>query len=232
MQRVRRLVPLALVVVLGIAGLTGCRSNPAVAAYVGGQRYTVQDLDGLLDDTIALTPPEQRQGEINLGSGRQEVLQVLVLDELAAKVVAARGLRVQEITPEITVQMLGLEAGTERADAAGRNDYLRALLRMRSTMETLTQAVDPVTPTEADQREVFDSLVDQGQLAGRKFEQIQVSLTAELLGRHLGLRNVLIDAVERYHVVVNPRYAPLSLPVEIQLGSQMSAYVMISLVKR
>jgi hypothetical protein len=96
----------------------------------------------------------------------------------------------------------------------------------------VAQVVTPADPTEADQREVFTSLADQGQLPGRTFDDIRPSLTRELLGRHLGLRNALLDAMHRYHVVVNPRYAPVAFPVEIRLGEQVSAYVQLPLVER
>ena len=63
MQRLRRLVPLAMVAVLGVAGLTGCRSNPTVAAYIGGQQVGQKSVNSMVDElskAVDALPAESR----------------------------------------------------------------------------------------------------------------------------------------------------------------------------
>src|SRR5688572_15259376 len=47
MQRTRRMALLAVLALAGGLVLAGCRSEPKVAAYVGGTRYTVADVSAM-----------------------------------------------------------------------------------------------------------------------------------------------------------------------------------------
>ena len=73
------------------------------------------------------------------------------------------------------------------------------------------RGVQPVTPTDADLREIYDAWrIEPGLPPGTTYEQLaEVLRTNTSLPRLLGIRNVLRDQAAKVGVVVNPRYRPL-----------------------
>ncbi|MFI6231682.1 hypothetical protein ACIBCR_30730 [Micromonospora echinospora] len=216
-MRARRLVAVASVAV-GLVALSGCRSEPGVAAYVGDQRITEEAVTRILDelrDDAATSTPEQpvpgqpagqpgAPGEQRL-PGRGEVVSTLVLGEVCQRLSADKGYRPQTQVPvEQVSQQLGYPTDTT---------YPQRVAELYTCLSGVPSG-QPVAPSE---QEMAD-LVKAGKAAGAIPEEVTVEqaatqLDGEQLRTALATRNALAEAVEGYDVTVNPRYRPLAFPV-------------------
>ncbi|XTZ17644.1 hypothetical protein ACQSSU_09895 [Micromonospora echinospora] len=216
-MRARRLVAVASVAV-GLVALSGCRSEPGVAAYVGDQRITEEAvtriLDELRDDAAASTPqqpaPGQPTGQPGAPGeqrlpGRGEVVSTLVLGQVCQRLSAEKGYRPQNQVPvEQVSQQLGYPTDTT---------YPQRVAELYTCLSGVPSG-QPVAPTE---QEMAD-LVKAGKAAGAIPEEVTVEqaatqLDGQQLRTALATRNALAEAVEGYDVTVNPRYRPLAFPV-------------------
>ncbi|MEV0329241.1 hypothetical protein AB0H63_22755 [Micromonospora echinospora] len=216
-MRARRLVAVASVAV-GLVALSGCRSEPGVAAYVGDQRITEEAvtriLDELRDDAAASTPeqpaPGQPTGQPGAPGeqrlpGRGEVVSTLVLGEVCQRLSADKGYRPQNQVPvEQVSQQLGYPTDTT---------YPQRVAELYTCLSGVPSG-QPVAPTEQE----MTDLVKAGKAAGAIPEEVTVEqaatqLDGQQLRTALATRNALAEAVEGYDVTVNPRYRPLAFPV-------------------
>jgi hypothetical protein len=228
----------ALAGLVGVAGLAGCRGDEgeawdeSVAAYVGEVAITEAEIDAVVvdlrDDLGAeieaeldrladeLDPQElaereqRRYGELRdqLEVTRTRMIEMRILTEAATAYAEAEGLAVPDPSIEFQAGELGL--GTDSA-------YVRLVAEFYAALSVLQVESEPVAPTEADQREVYDNLVAEG-LTTASFEEAQAVLTQEVIGEQVGLRNLMAEAVERADVRVSPRY-DLVYRVPVPLGS-------------
>src|SRR5262249_48450103 len=99
---------------------------------------------------------------------------------------------------------------------------------------TLVDAVPPVEPSEAEQREVFDALTYQGQLVSQSapFDQVRSLLGQARIGRELAVRALFNSAVSKYHLTVNPRYVPLVYHLNVPVTAPSGAVAMSVLAIR
>ncbi|GIJ28618.1 hypothetical protein Vqi01_37800 [Micromonospora qiuiae] len=211
-MRARRLFAVASVAV-GLVALSGCRSEPGVAAYVGDHRITEDAVTEVIDDARAKNavptetagPAEMPAGPEPRLPGRSEVVSVLLLGEVCDRVSAAEGYRPQrEVDPVQIAQGAGLNPETE---------YVRRTAELYACLSGIPVGA-PVAPSE---QELAD-LVAAGKRAGAvpaevTVEQAATQLDGEQLRFALANRNSLAEAVEAYDVTVNPRYRPLVFPV-------------------
>ncbi|WDZ86867.1 hypothetical protein [Micromonospora cathayae] len=221
-MRARRLVAVASVAV-GLVALSGCRSEPGVAAYVGDQRITedavTRILDELRDDATSAPAEAQpgqpdQPGQPGQPSGapaerplpaRSQVVSTLVLGEVCQRLSAEKGYRPQNQVPvEQVSQQLGYPT-----DAV----YPQRVAELYTCLSGVP-AGEPVAPTEQE----MTDLVEAGKKAGAipaevTVEQAATQLDGQQLRSALATRNALAEAVKGYDVTVNPRYRPLAFPV-------------------
>ncbi|WFE24997.1 hypothetical protein O7623_16350 [Solwaraspora sp. WMMD791] len=203
MQRVRRLASITVIALVGVAALSACRSQPGVAAYVGDEQYTEEQVTRLVDE---LTEQLGADGAAPEGAPaaptRQQVVSALVLADVCEQLdVPAGG---QQITPEQYGQQFGLPA-----DSA----YVQAAAQAWTCISGL-QGGELVEPTQ----EELQDLVDRGRAAGVipaevTDEEAASQLDGEQLRSALATRNTIAEAAAEQDVSVNPRYRPLEFPV-------------------
>jgi len=211
MQRARRL---ALVVVLALVGgviLAGCRSQPGVAAYVGDKKYTVRQVDEIVDRIVKLNnqrsqePPDRRQV---VPISRQLVLGAMVYGDLEADLLAERGLTAQSGNATAIARSFGLEMSDPYAQLLGT--YYD-----RFTVLAQSGAGTGAAPTRDQLLRYYHAGVEAGVYrAGATDDDIANSrdVPADVLA-DLGAQALVDQAAKDKHVVVNPRYAPLPLPI-------------------
>ncbi len=208
-MRARRLVAVASVAV-GLVALSGCRSEPGVAAYVGDHRITEDAVTGIIDDVRAKNPTPTEAVESIPGQevrlpGRTEVVSTLLLGEVCERVSAAEGYRSQgQADPAQVAQQLGLSPDT---------DYVRRVAELYTCLSGIPVGA-PVAPTE---QELAD-LVAAGKRAGAipadvTVEQAAPQLDGDQLRQALANRDSLAAAVKAHDVTVNPRYRPVEFPL-------------------
>lgn len=204
-MRARRLVA-AVSLVAGLVALTGCRTEPGVAAYVGDQRITEGAVDGILDevrDTVATEAPELVPSP-QLPT-RSDVVRTLVLGAVCDRVSADQGYRPRgQVDPVQIASQLGLRPGTE-------------YVQRRTALDTCLSGFPvgaPIAPTEQELADVIAA----GRAAGLIEPDVPDAVVAGQLDvpqlrRGLAERRALVAVVEEYDVTVNPRYRPLDFPV-------------------
>jgi hypothetical protein len=231
----RRLPVIAVLGLLVLAGLVGCRSDPAVAAYVGDARVTEAEVDQVIGDlrsevgdsideqlaelaseldAAALAEQEtQRFDELEqqLAAIRDRVVEMRVLTEAGAGYAEQEGLAVA--APDLA--QIGTDLGL-----SPDSEYVAVVAEFVAVMDALQDSVAPAPPAEADQREVYDHLVDDG-LVSAPFAQVRPELDQQLLGQPVALRDRLAEAVSRAGVRLNPRY-DLVYRVPVPIGNAQS----------
>jgi peptidyl-prolyl cis-trans isomerase SurA len=94
-RRLPRVVLAGTAAVLAVAGLAGCRTSPAVAAYVGDQQVSVTTLDRAVDDRLADPAIATAAGADRVAFTRQ-VLSVLVGQQVYAAAADHFGVQVSD----------------------------------------------------------------------------------------------------------------------------------------
>ncbi len=223
MQRVK-LAFVGLVAALGVLALTGCQANPDRAASVGNVSITHADVDAAVAavEADAATaqqnlPPEAR------GDARQLIVGLTVFNELARRYAKERGISVPAADYEATASQVGLPAS---------DPYVRLSADAQVARQALIAQAKPGTPTEADYQETYDRYTALAGAQAVSYEEVKPELAKlpEFING-LGLRNELTAAANRYGLDVNPRYAPLSVPL-IALSNDQLVIVSLPLGKQ
>jgi hypothetical protein len=229
MQRVRTLaargrVAIAVVPLLAGLALTGCRTDPSIAAYVGDLRITEAEVDEIVEDAAAKVatagtatptpqPTPEPGGQPPAPAGwkaptRTDVLITLVLGKLCADDQAAKGYQGQSVTPQQVAEVDRVPAdSTFAVKRAGTYTCLSAA-PSGSVQE----------PSDAEIEEIYKRAVDHG-LSPAPLNDIRDQLKADAGVRQaLGVRRFIDELVKNGNISVNPRYRPMEFPVS-DLGS-------------
>ncbi|WP_250001145.1 hypothetical protein [Actinoplanes sp. M2I2] len=224
MQHARRLASIAVVASLTVGGLSACRSEPSVAAYIGDKtRVTETRVQEVWDDAAAAvrsTAAEQPPASAAPGAPaaptgmpitRTDIVRTLVSNDVLTQVARRESVTLPADLPlgDYATQ-LRLPQQAEYVRLYAESDALLRALR------TKAQA-GAGEPTEADLREVFDVLVSAQEVpAGTTFEQFQTQLPAEnlaLVKTAAAVRKEVVETTQAMKITVNPRYQPLGIPV-------------------
>lgn len=216
MQRVRRLASIAVTVSIGVLVLTGCRSEPGVAAYVGDHSYSQNDVDQVIDQIKDQVPPERR-AEL-----RSTVVRMIVLRDAAADYAEANSIFVPATDPTAFAQQQGLPPNTRFTELAA--GYL-------TTLGAVQQSASSAAPTEADQREAHSHATLQGQPVTDEFETVRQFFDEKQIGKAVGIRNLLNTVIEQADVSLNPRYGELIYQVPVQIG-QATSWLAVPLTEK
>ncbi|MEU3453924.1 hypothetical protein ABZ671_10010 [Micromonospora sp. NPDC006766] len=210
-MRARRLIAVASVAA-GLVALSGCRSEPGVAAYVGDHRITESAVTSLLDELRAKlspspessdNPDQARPSGLQLPA-RSEVVTDLVLLDVCQRLAADKGYQSsQRVTADDVAAQYNLPADTAYTQRVAELITCRAGL-----------PAEPVAPTE---QELADLLV-AGKAAGvipaeMTVQEATAKLDGDQLREALGHKKLLREAFDGYGVTINPRYRPLEIPL-------------------
>ena len=194
----------ALTLGAGLA-LAGCRSDPAVAAYVGSDKITEAQVDHLIANAQALEPtpgptssaPAQAQTS---QLSRTSVVTVLVLGRVCAQLQAKQGFTPQPIGAERASQIGGVPPGS---------DFATELDKTYSCLSAI-----PISQTsEAELQDIYDRAKAKG-LVNVPFARIKAQLAADqTIQRAIAVNRVLDGMVSDGDVRVNPRYRPMEFTI-------------------
>lgn len=194
MHRARRVASIAAILLIGALVVTGCRSDPKAAAYVGDTTFTRAQVDQVFDSL----PPETVSKDPS--SVRQYIVSMMVVRAVAERHAESLGKPVPEAA---TTPASGIDPGTAFAKLQGRYN---------GAVQLLQSEAKPAEPTEELRRNLFQQLEQAGRLQpGVKFEQVAPAIDSRELRGVVAVRNLLGELARRYDVVVNPAYAPLEL---------------------
>ncbi|GAA5178426.1 hypothetical protein GCM10023322_05640 [Rugosimonospora acidiphila] len=218
----RRLFAAAAAGALALAALTGCRSDPTVAAYVDGSKITETQVDHMVDDAQRAVDRDnqatkgQQQPVQESVPSRTQVVGVLVAERLTQQVLSQRGITPQPVDESQVAQFYQVPATSA---------YASALATVLAGTQAIGQAVGAgYQPTDSDLRSVYDAAVTAGILPANTFDQAKPQLQqVQGLPQDLAARNELVKAEGPAKVTVNPRYRPLAYPVE-RLSTQSGSF--------
>lgn len=200
-----RLAGLALAGLLAVTGSAACQASPGLAAQVGDTVITRQEVDRVVAawQRTQVAPPQRQDVE----AARQDLMTMLVVTEAGRQYAAAEGL---------TVPPAPVAAYAEALDLPEDDPYVVTQAELRAVMDTLRPTAAPVEPSPADQRELYDHLVEQG-LPVPPFEQAQPVLAGEHVAQAVAMRDLVATVVARADVRVQPGYElvyrqPVALP--------------------
>lgn len=221
MQRARRLASVAVVASLAVAGLSACRSEPSVAAYVGETKFTESRVEQVWDEahekfSAAAPVAGQSAAPAQLPITRSDVVRTLVSADVLAQVAKQRNVTLPaDLTLAEYASSLRLPQDTE---------FVRLFAETDAYVRVLRESVkDAPEPSDADLRDVYDVLVASQQVnASGTFEEFKAALPAqnkELVQTAAAVRKQIAEVTGSLDIRVNPKYQPIGIPVlQFQTG--------------
>jgi hypothetical protein len=214
----RRFAAAAVLSVLVVTAVAGCRSDPTIAAYVGDQTYDTARVEQLYDEArrsqadpsaspspqAEPTPTPAAQPATALVS-RQQIVAALVGRDVAAAVAAEKGVAKIAVDPANVARVLGIPPKAEYATVYA--DFL-------GYVEALVRASNATTPSDADVQDVMDRLVAAELAQPLSLEEARNSFgpaNLSVIARAAEVRDQLEAQAAKSNVVINPRYAPADL---------------------
>jgi hypothetical protein len=176
--------------------LTGCQSQPSVAAYVGNTRITVDQVNKIVDDYDATSRANQGGGlaDTSFGNAREAVLSDLVLTEAVKHYIDDQKLNAPPVDVEAAAQALGQPASSL---------YVNLFAETQAYFNMIASTSKAAQPTDADLREIYDR-IPHGDVSYDSAKP-QIAAIAHL-AEAIGARNDIEKMFSRYHVVMNPQY--------------------------
>lgn len=211
-----------MVAALGALTLTGCRSAPTEAVYIGDERYGNAYVERLNDEIINAVDqlaPQARPQTMPYAMLRRFIVSSLVVRKVGAEIAKERAVDIPAADRSIAAtRVFGFEEGSQAERDLTKSEVAKVISEAYVTLEALSRVASSREPTAKEQREVYDTIMESQQVGEVPFEQVQRLFTKENIGEALGLRDLLTKELRHFDVAVNPRYAPLShqLPVDVQ----------------
>jgi hypothetical protein len=239
MQRARRLASTAVVALLAVGGLSACRSEPDVAAYLGdGKTITEAHVEGVYNEARReLTRSrEQVQRQDTTGASaaavppvevpfkQSDVLNALLSIDVLEQAATAKGV---QPAAEPTVEQIAQSAGYSPNWL-----YTKLYARMLQLRSAVQPKATPATLTDADLRPVYERLVAGGAADAPSYEQFKGQLSdqnKQALQQSLGLRNELAKIIQDDNIKTNPRYGDQQMVLlSTQVGNAQVPLVEVS----
>jgi len=226
MRRARRLASIVVVAALGLGGLAACRSEPSVAAYLGDQKVTEDQVTQIYDGAVAgASPTPAQQGAAPTASpeppvSRQQVVDLLVSLDLGRKVAAEQQVQpAQAITADQVAAELGVPAGSQYA-----RDYAEWVNLSQGIFAKIGSSVG--TPSDDQLQGLYQALVKVNAIdAGLTLAQIKEAFGGgEFVAAAYQLTGMLEKQAAASDTTVNPRYLPLAAPLVVSAGGRAIFY--------
>ena len=221
MLRARRLVTAVVAASLAVGGLSACRSEPTVAAYLGAagqvsEREVQEVWDEAFDALNAQARAEGATGKpVQMPFSRADVVHAMVTRELYGRVAAQRNVQLPADVPYA-------EAAAEQklpADSGYVRLSVENVLLYRALMQSVGTAAQ--APADEDLRRVYERLGTAGGVQpGQDYAAWKAALSPQNQ-QAVAAAGQVRDAVQKVaadlRVRVNPRYHPFEVSV---LGTQ------------
>lgn len=215
-----------------MSALAGCRSDPSVAAYVDGTRYTDDRVQRIADeahrklqeyvDTQQSTGGASAQ-PVERPVTDQEVIDALVGRDVLKALAGEKNLEPLDVDPNQIAQQEQVPPDSE---------YVRLLVERDGYRLVLLQKAPSVDPREADLREVYDNLVkaSSGAYSGSyaQFKSTLADQDTELVGRSAAVGREVTAEAGRLDVRINPRYGIAALTLVQITDQQGGAHSLLS----
>lgn len=229
MRPARRLASIVVVAALGLGGLAACRSEPTVAAYLGDQRITDDQVTQIYDGAtagVSSAPAQQQPAPEPSASvaappvSRQQVVDLLVTLDLGRKVATEQNVQAtQAITADQVAAELGLAPTSQYA-----KDYAEWVNLSQGIFAKM--GTDVGTATDDQLRGLYNALVKVNAIeAGLDLAKIKEAFGGgEFVAAAYQLTDMLEKQASASDTTVNPRYLPLAAPLVVSSNGQAIFY--------
>jgi hypothetical protein len=199
----RRLIAVAALGVLLAGALAGCRSQTGTAAYVGDTRITEAHIDSVVD-TVKLDGLNVTN-DIR-GNLRQFAVRNLAFIALAEQYAASKNITLPPVTDDQAAQFV--QTRLNLPSSAASSQFFRDWAQADLDESKLAAAETPVTPTDAQLRDIYARAVAGG-VTTATFASVKSAIeNISGLGQALALQSGLAKTEKANAVQVNPRYYP------------------------
>ncbi|BCY05698.1 hypothetical protein L3i22_007860 [Actinoplanes sp. L3-i22] len=194
---------MAVVACVAVTGLSACRSESSVAAYIGDTRITETRVQAVWDDAQTAL-----NGATAMPITRTDVVNVLVGADLMKRVAARHQ---AEMPPN-----LPFDEFATRLRLPAKAEYVRLYTQYYALLYAVEQSITaPAALTDADLQDAFQRLNANNALQeGTTFDAFKSTLPAAVtkdLQSAVAARNEVHEVAGPLDVTVNPRYLPLEL---------------------
>jgi hypothetical protein len=241
MQRARRLASVAVVAAVAVTGLSACRSQPDVAAYLAAGNISVarvqqiyadaRDKQAAADAAIAKSPtpapsepaPTESAAPSKLPLTGENVLDTLVSHQVLTTLAKRHSVQLPSPLP--------LKEYASLLHLPETSEYVKLYVEVEGLQFALNQGGQGGPLTDADLREIYQRAKSQNAVdPSSTLEQFTSGLSAEgkkVLGTAIALRNEVRTEVNQQHLRINPRYQAFDIPVLTQRDQQTGAALVL-----
>jgi hypothetical protein len=233
MQRARRLASVAVVAAVAVTGLSACRSQPDVAAYLAAGNISVARVQQVYNDardkqaaTDAKEPnpdPSEPAGTSKLPLTGAQVLDTLVSHQVLMTLAQRHNVQIPSPLPlSDYAQLLHLPENSQ---------YVKLYVEVEGLQFALNQGGQGGPLTDADLNDIFErakaqKAVDPASTA----KQFAAGLSDDgkkVLGTAVALKNEVRTEINQQHFRLNPRYQAFDIPVLTQRDQQSGAALVL-----
>ena len=213
MLRARRVTFVAALALAGGLALTGCRSQPGMALYVGSTSYTQKYVNGLADQ-LAHIPGYPK------ADARSQVVQWLVERDLDRRLVQRNGWPAPKVdvagaTSQFEQALQISDTSAAKKTVAASQPLIKLFAEVNAYGQVTRQHAGTATPTAADNEDLYEHANAAGLVQGGQDEQAYISSLGaqnqQVFSSTIGLKNMYKSEVKRANVSVNPKYGPADL---------------------
>jgi hypothetical protein len=213
MQRARRLTSLAALALVGSLALTGCRSQPGAAIYIGSATYSEQYVNGLADQL-------QKVSTLNRGDGRQTITERLMVRDLGKRLVADKKWPAPEVQEESAATLIrnALQSGGQGGAQPSIEPFrplIQVLAQYQAYRGVVQQHATLEPASDADHAELYERAKTAGQVPSgvdaAAYRQMLGPDNERTLQATLGLRKLYAEALKGTDVSLNPKYGAREL---------------------
>jgi hypothetical protein len=208
----RRLLAAVALSVVAVGALSACQDQAGTAAFVGGTRITVGDVEKSVDGILAACDAAKASASATAaappacGPTAQELRALAVQDKVtiavASRYAAEHGIKPPVVDPQeiaTTAQQLGI---------AANDPFINEYVTARAWANALDDAATPVTPTEAELHGIYDRARSAG-VTNQPYAQVRAPISQITgLGQAVAVQRELAAAATSYGVSIGPRYQP------------------------
>jgi hypothetical protein len=213
MLRARRVAFVAVLALVGGLALTGCRSQPGMAVYVGSAKYTQKDVDKLADQ-LANVPGYPKS------AARGQVVQWLVVRDLDKRLIAgghwsAPPVDLAGATSQFEQALQVPDAAAAKKVVADSRPLITLFAEVNAYGAVVRQHASAARPSDADYQDLYDHAKAAGLVQGGQdeaaYRQSLGPQNEQVFAQTIGLKNLYKGALGKANVSVNPKYGPADL---------------------
>ena len=205
----RRLLLTAVIGLMAVVTVAGCRVEQGAAAFVGETRITDAQVDNVVDSLpVELVTNNLANVSSAYGGVRHQVLEALAVVELGRHVADDTG-----ALPDADARSVARDGWMQQTGLPESNAFVSLMAEAEGYRALLQEGAEPQAPTDTDIEAAADNFTTAtGQkLQSADLQQLTADLNSDQGRRLIGVNRQIAQYVADYDVTANPKYGQLSI---------------------